>query len=110
MGILNIEEAIHFFKSYGFRVDEKSIKEWVNENNKKANSNGESRPIDEDDLYRYNDWCLTKGTAYEDGIDGITKIARLLKENFLLKKEIEKLKKEKLILEDLLGMNDWFWK
>jgi hypothetical protein len=30
MSILIVEEAIRFFKSYGFRVDEKSVREWGN--------------------------------------------------------------------------------
>jgi hypothetical protein len=106
MSLLNTEEAIHFFKSYGFRVDEGSVKEWVEENNKRANSIGESRPIVEDDLYRYNDWCYAKGTANEEGIDDKTKIARLLEDVSLLKKEVESLKEQKQHLENLLGMND----
>ena len=107
MGVLNAEEAIRFFKSYGFRVDEESVKEWVKENNKKANKACESRPIDEDDLYSYIDWCVVKGTAYEEGIDDKTKIARLLEEVSLLKKEVKALKDEKRHLENLLGMNVW---
>ncbi len=33
MSILNIEKTIRFFKSYGFRVDERSVKEWAQEYN-----------------------------------------------------------------------------
>jgi hypothetical protein len=106
MSLLNTEEAIRFFNSYGFRVDEGSVKEWVEENNKRANSMGETRQIVEDDLYRYNDWCYVKGTAYEEGIDDKTKIKRLLEDVSLLKKEVESLKEQKRHLEDLLGMND----
>ncbi len=106
MSLLNTEEAIRFFNSYGFRVDEGSVKEWVEENNKRANSMGEIRPIVEDDLYRYNDWCYVKGTAYEEGIDDKTKIKRLLEDVSLLKKEVKSLKEQKRHLEDLLGMND----
>jgi hypothetical protein len=107
MSVLNEEEAIHFIKSYGFRVDEESVKEWIKENNKKANRTCESRPINENDLYSYNNWCVVKGTAYEEGIDDKTKIARLLEEVSLLKKEIEDLKGEKRHLENQLGKNDW---
>ncbi|WP_449598740.1 hypothetical protein [Niallia sp. Marseille-Q9988] len=106
MSGINAEEAIRFFSSYGLRVDEKSVKEWVKENNKKANCS-DRRPIVEEDLHRYNDWCLVKGTAYEEGIDDTTKIARLLEENSLLKKEVEKLINEKFQLENSLGLNDW---
>ncbi|WP_088049438.1 hypothetical protein [Virgibacillus dakarensis] len=109
MSILNAEEAIRFFKSYGFRVDEGSVKEWVKENNKQANTTCKNRPIEEQDLYRYNDWCYVKGTAYEEGIDDKTKISRLLEEVSLLKKEVEYLRDEKHNLENLLGMNDWIF-
>lgn len=61
MSLLNTEEAIRFFNSYGFRVDEGSVKEWVEENNKRANSMGETRQIVEDDLYRYNIGVTLKG-------------------------------------------------
>ncbi|MBU9713487.1 hypothetical protein [Evansella tamaricis] len=107
MSSLNAEEAISFFKSYGFRVDEESVREWIKDNNKMANMPYKRRPIVENDLYRYNDWCKVKGTAYEEGIDDRTKVARLLTENSLLKKEIEKLKAEKQQLEESLGLNDW---
>jgi predicted RNase H-like nuclease (RuvC/YqgF family) len=110
MSVLNAEEVIRFFNSYGLRVNESSVKEWVKENNKKANKTSESRPVVEDDLHRYNNWCFVKGTVYEESINDTTKIARLLEENSLLKKEVEKLKDEKQQLEDLLGLNDWIWK
>lgn len=45
-----------------------------------------------------------KGTAYEEGIDDQTKIARLLEEVNGLKSEIAVLKKEKEQLEDRLGV------
>ena len=88
MSVLNAEEAIRFFKSYGFRVDEDSVREWVEDNNKNANKNSESRQVVEADLYRYNDWCLVKGTLYEEGIDDKTKIARLLEEYLGLKRKL----------------------
>jgi hypothetical protein len=106
MSILNAEEAIRFFKSYGFRVDKESVKEWVEDQNKKAGFSSGSRPIVEDDLYRYNDWRFVKGTAYEEGIDDRTKIARLLEEVTQLKMEVKNLKGEKQRLENQLGMND----
>lgn len=108
MSVLNAEEAIRFFKSYGFRVDEESVKEWVQDNIKKANEACKDRPINEDDLYNYNDWNAAKGTSYETGIDDETKIARLLEEIEHLKKEVEDLKNEKGHLESLLGKYDLF--
>jgi hypothetical protein len=109
MSVLNPEEAVRFFKSHGFIVDEESVKEWVKYSTRKVNTNGESHPINEEDLYRFNDWYVVKGTAYEEGIDDKMKIARLLEEVALLKKEVGNLKNEKLHLENLLGMNNWIW-
>ncbi|MDQ0254608.1 polyhydroxyalkanoate synthesis regulator phasin [Evansella vedderi] len=107
MSVLNQEEVIKFFKLYGFRVDEVSVREWVKENNKKANTSDKIRPTIEDDLLKYNHWCIVKGTAYEEGIDDQTKISRLLEEVELLRKEVEDLKNEKYDLEKLLGKNTW---
>lgn len=107
MRVLNVEEVIKFFKSYGFKVDEISVREWVKDNNNKANTHGESCPIIEDDLLRYNHWCIVKGTAYEEGIDDQTKITRLLDEVELLRKEVKDLKNDKYDLENLLGKNNW---
>ena len=107
MSVINAEDAIHFFNSYGLKVDERSVIEWVREHNKKSDVYSQSRQIVEDDLYSYNDWCMVKGTAYEVGINNETKISRLLDENTLLKQEIEKLKDEKKQLEMFLGLNDW---
>lgn len=55
-------------------------------------------------VYNFSDWCRVYGTAYEDGIEDQTKIDRLIKEVFTLKKEIETLKAEKAVLEDSLGI------
>lgn len=107
MKVLNVEEAIRFFRSYGVK-DEKTIKEWVEENNKKADPARESQPIDEWDLHDFNDWCSVKGTAYEPGIDDQTRITRLFEEITFLKKEIEELRAENYHLQKLLGINDWF--
>lgn len=106
MSVLDAKEAIRFFKSYGFRVDEESVKEWVEDKNQKAELTCGSRPIVEEDLYRYNDWCSVKGTAYEEGIDDRTKIARLLEEVTQLKMEVKNLKSEKQRLKNQLGMHD----
>jgi len=67
------------------------------------------RQVIEDDLYRNNDWCRVKGTHYEEGIDDKTKIARLLEEVASLKKQVEQLKSEKLILEAQLEIDSSYW-
>jgi hypothetical protein len=41
--------VIGFFKSYGFRLDEKLVKKWVMENYNKTNNTGESRPSNGED-------------------------------------------------------------
>ena len=109
MGILNVEETIRFFKSYGYRVDEDSVKEWVKENNMKVSKSCKKCQVVEEDIYRYNDWLMAKGTPYEEGIDDKTKIARLEEEVAMLKKEVEQLKNEKSILEDQLGNTAQIW-
>lgn len=53
MKVLNAEETIRFFRSYGVK-DEESVKAWVEENNKNADPNSKSQPVDEWDLYDYN--------------------------------------------------------
>jgi hypothetical protein len=105
MSVINAEEAIRFFKTYAFRLDEVSVKEWAEEYNKNADTPCESRPIEEKDLYTYNLWSVLKGTAYEDGIDDKTKIVRLLEEIAELKQKNSELHKEIQILELKLGIS-----
>lgn len=50
MGILNVEETIRFFKSYGYRVDEDSVKEWVKENNMKVSKSCKKCQVVEEDI------------------------------------------------------------
>lgn len=107
MGILYAPETIDFFKSYGFRVDEESVREWVKKNNREENRINEYRLPNEDDLINYNVWCSLIDTAYEEGIDNETKIERLLEEVFQLRKEIEQLHHEKQLLKELLGINEF---
>jgi alanyl-tRNA synthetase len=104
MSVLNAEEAIRFFKTYGFKLDEESVREWVKEYNRSADIPWESRTIQEDDLYTYNHWCFVKGTAYEEGIDDSIKNARLLEEIAELKQKNSQLHKEIYILESKLDI------
>ncbi|MGO4890256.1 hypothetical protein ACJ2A9_21115 [Anaerobacillus sp. MEB173] len=96
-----LAETIQFFRSYGIKSNNELIEEWL-----KAISNTQAfnLPVSEEDLYEFNEWCRWKGTAYEDGIDDQTKIARLLEEIKDLKNEISKLKNEKANIEDKLGL------
>lgn len=101
MSVLNAEAVIQFFKTYAFRVDEDLVREWVAENNRNTSFTCGTRQVAEADLYRFNDWCFAKGTAYEEGIDDKTKIARLLEEVSALKKEIKSLKDERFSSKEL---------
>lgn len=105
MSVIDAEEAIRFFKTYAFRLDEESVREWAVEFNKGADSSCESRPVEEKDLYTYNMWYVLKGTAYEDGIDDKTKIARLLEEIAELKQKNSELNQEIYLLESKLDLN-----
>lgn len=91
MSAFTAKEAMEYFYSYGLRWDEKSVQEWMNDPTTKITSN----QVCEDDLYRFNDWCRWKGTAYEEGIDDQTKITRLINEINELNSEIAVLETEK---------------
>jgi hypothetical protein len=100
MSVLGLKETTKFFRSYGLKCEEKLIEEWLKTISKKDLTN----QVCEDDLYEFNEWYRWKGTAYEEGIDDQTKIARLLEEIDELRSEISLLKKEKELLEDKLGI------
>lgn len=96
-----VSKAKKFFRSYGVKCDEKLVEEWLTHN---SSSKALSHNFYEEDLYDFNEWCRWKDTAYEEGIDDKTKIARLLEEINELKCEIVVLKKEKEDLEIQLGV------
>ncbi|WP_026562902.1 hypothetical protein [Bacillus sp. J37] len=92
MSELALTKTIKFFRSYGLKCEEKLVEEWLKATSTTKDS---SHQVGEDDLYEFNEWCRMKGTAYEEGIDDQTKIARLLEEMNGLKSEIAVLKKKK---------------
>lgn len=107
MKVIKAEEAIRFFRTYGFRVDEEQVKEWVTESNKIANEAGacdHGAPITEEDLHQFNEYWMLKRTAYEEGIDDKTKIVRLLDEVAELGRKISKLETENDKLKLDLGI------
>lgn len=63
------------------------------------------KQVDEGDLYAFNDWLTSQGTAYEPGIDDETKIIRLLEEIKDLKEENAKLKDKIYKLENKQGIS-----
>lgn len=99
MSELALTKTIKFFRSYGLKCEEKLVEEWLNTSSTTKDS---SHQVCENDLYEFNEWSRMKGTAYEEGIDDQTKIARLLEEVNGLKSEIAVLKKDKEQLEDRL--------
>lgn len=101
MSVLALTETMKFFLSYGIKCEEELVEEWINTSSTTKDLNYQ---VCEDDLYDFNEWCRCKGTAYEEGIDDQTKIARLLEEVDELKDEITLLKKQKERLEDKQGI------
>lgn len=100
MSVLTLGHTTKFFRSYGIKCDDQLVEEWL----KTIPTEDLSNQVSEDDLYDFNEWCRWKGTAYEEGIDDQTKIARLLEEINELKSEISLLKQEKENLEVKLGI------
>lgn len=99
MNLFTAKEAMKFFQSYEVKCDEKMVEEWMNSLPVRPDPGA---TVSEDDLYDFNNWYRMKGTAYEEGIDDQTKLARLLEEIEELKKEREALQKEKDDLENEL--------
>ncbi|WP_077215148.1 hypothetical protein [Bacillus dakarensis] len=104
MSVLALTEVTKFFRSYGIKCDKELVEEWINTTSNKENL---SDCVCEDDLYNFNEWCRWKGTAYEEGLDDQTKIARLLEEVKDLQIEVSALKKEKEELELKLGIESF---
>ncbi|WP_079709891.1 hypothetical protein [Paraliobacillus ryukyuensis] len=78
-------ETIKFFRSYGVKCDEKSVEEWLSNTSSTEDVNNQ---VCEGDLYNFNDWCRRKGTAYEEGIDDQLRIARLLEDKGIKKRNL----------------------
>lgn len=90
MSQVNAVEVLKFFHSYGVKCDLELIDEWIKDDMTSLNN-----PVNEGDLYAFNDWVRCKGTFYESGIDDQTKIERLLD-------EIKELRKENKILKETI--------
>lgn len=92
-----VREATTFFRSYEVKCEEKLVQEWMDS----IDLDDDTQPLSEEDLHEFNEWRRWKGTAYEEGIDDQTKIARLIEENRALMIEVELLKKEKCESESI---------
>jgi hypothetical protein len=104
MSKYTVVETTQFFCSYGLKIEEKYIQEWVDLENSKAIASCENHRLCEDDIDDFNDWYRWKGTAHEEGIDDQTKIERLFEEIEYLKTVIEKVNEEKAKLEKEMGI------
>lgn len=92
--MVTVKKATLFFRSYELKCDEKLVGEWMDDNPVGRELKDLRSELDEWDMYAFSDWCSVRGTAYEDGIDDQTKIARLLEEVANLKKKNDELQKE----------------
>ncbi|MBU9711143.1 hypothetical protein [Evansella tamaricis] len=101
MNLFTTKEVTKFFQSYDVKCDEKLVEEWMNSLPARKNP---SATVSEGDLYQFDGWYRLKGTAYEEGIDDQTKIARLLEEIDELKGKLKEVQREKNDLEDKLGI------
>lgn len=96
--MITVKEANHFFRSYEVKCEEKDVAKWMEKNPVGRELRDFKEEIDEWDMYNFTSWWLADGTAYEEGIDDKTKIARLIEEIADLKKENEQLRLENLEL------------
>lgn len=96
--MITVKDATRFFRSHEVKCDENLVAEWMEKSPVGRSLRDLNNEIDEWDMYSFCDWWRVHGTAYEEGIDDKTKIARLLEEIADLKKENEELRMENLEL------------
>ncbi|MBY0097312.1 helix-turn-helix domain-containing protein [Mesobacillus maritimus] len=104
MNILTVQEAAQLMHSYGIKCDINKVKEWLSEGKLNSKEYKGTYTISEEDVYNFLEAYRWEGTAYEQGIDDITKISRLLEEIADLRQEVCELKKENGKLVDQLGI------
>lgn len=92
--MITAKKATLFFRSYEVKCDEKLVGEWMDKSSVGRELRDLRSDLDEWDMYAFSDWWSVRGTAYEDGIDDQTKIARLLEEVAFLKKKNDELQEE----------------
>ncbi|MBS4219544.1 hypothetical protein KHA96_15575 [Bacillus sp. FJAT-49711] len=89
MSRYTVEEITKFFHSHEVKCQSSDVQKWINKTGGPSND----EELTDWDMFDFSEWWSYQGTAYEDGIDDKTKIARLLE-------EIEDLKREKYKLMD----------
>lgn len=94
------QEANKFFQSYEVKCDEEVAQEWLDT----KNPEDIGTEVTEDDVWKFTEWWMYKGTAYEEGIDDKIKIERLLSEVQRLEEKNDKLENEIVHLELKLGI------
>lgn len=96
--MITAKEATRFFRSHEVKCEEKLVGEWMEKCPVGRKLRDLKDEIDEWDMYNFSDWFSLYGTAYEEGIDNQTKIARLLEEVACLKEKNAELQQENLEL------------
>lgn len=96
--MITAKEATRFFLSYEVKCDTKLVSEWMDKCPVGRDLRDVKEEIAEWDMYNFSDWLSLYGTAYEEGIDEQTKIARLLEEVAWLREKNAKLQNENLKL------------
>lgn len=113
MAILNLREALAIFLEHHItindvRINEHMIEEWLREGKiKGVQTRDGGWKVSEDEIDRYIYSLQWEGTAYEEGIDDKTRIDRLYKEVYELRKQIEELKHENYRLKVRLGDSEF---
>ena len=102
--MITAKEATHFFRSHEVKCDEQLVGEWMDKCPVGKQLRALKNEIDEWDMYNFSDWLRVYGTAYEEGIDDKTKIARLLEEVADLRKENTELQQENFELKSKLDI------
>lgn len=92
--MITAKEANRFFRSHEVKCDEDLVSEWMDKCPVGRKLRDFKDEVDEWDMYNFSDWSRLYGTAYEEGIDDQTKIARLIEEIAHLRKKNEELQLE----------------
>lgn len=112
MTLLTLKEALGIFLEHQIYVDdvlinEQIIEDWLRTGEIQGVQQRDGRwKISEDEIDRYIYALQWEGTAYEEGIDDKTRIDRLRKEIYELRKKIEELEQENYELKGKLGISE----
>jgi predicted site-specific integrase-resolvase len=109
---LTLKEALDIFQEHhitidDIRINEQIMEEWLRSGEIQGVQERDGGwKVSEDEIYRYIYSLQWEGTAYEEGIDDKTRIDRLYKEVYELRKQIRELQQENYELRVKLGVSD----